>query len=1048
MYNLEILKKTIKYPTSLIVGGIDAIGIELAKALLEQGGFVIIVDNVDEGFLEVIDELKEFSLFAYFDYSQVIRFEDYLRRLDYVFYLSHNINSLDTEISSQDFLEFSKFLDQVLVLSTKYNSKFLGSTSVAAHQNLVENKIHAIEFADSDRINTVYTQAEIQRYTESLALEYHSKSQLNARIVRLGIVIGSDSYIGYDSKIGKLISDALFEDVIKVQGDGLDSDYYIDIKDAVYGIIKAQFSKDTSGEIFSIAFENEISILSIVYKLNELIEYPKEIIFSDTDLSYKSFRLYKPAPNLMRIGWSPRVSFERSLKQTIEDYKNRKEAEIDMISDKGLDEFEEQKPTKKKKSGNFLSWLFFKSEEEKVVIEPEGALSHLIEERKKSNENRKGSILMANRKVDTKNSKNVRPRNSRFKGNLIRTFDRVMSPFDSLRYITIRQFIFILILSIVLIFLYFTVFVGLVDGIKQTIKVNNTDKKITEGLQSKQNYYINYSTEFENISKATDSINNDFQSYKFLNDISQYNQFQTKLGQTSNSIREIYSGTKDLDFVLQSTKDFLNAYNEKVVYKQYNQSIIGVENKDLIIKEFDNYSPSYSISADGLKSIRKGIQELDNIDSSKYNPYLKNFVDNFVNNAKKVETIYQNLNKVDHFLPALVGEGGEKSYVIVLVDNTLYSPAGGYPVSEMFVTYNKGKLTNLRLMNTQESTKFPTMDEFTLADINMVKTSKIGSSEVTYNDIFYSDQGNLYLLSLKDYYLEQKKLDSIDGVIVINLNFLADLLNIQEPIEVENKVFNKETLFGTLNELTIENDSDLEFRKELISNVFALTTQNLFNNLNGNIFEIAGIIENNIMQKNIVYSFSDNLFDSYLNIDPTSDDNVQGVLDYISISAILQKADFNYKNDKIIFDTNIDINIDEEGRIRKTVEIVNESEQKMSAILVCLPAVASNFEFLESTQLATDLKINNFETCLNLKIGESKIYKFSYDMPNIEIGASSWDYTFGMRKQPGTTINLSAELTSKYGVITATEELEVRDKSKAGFNGELINDKLFRIKFQ
>lgn len=1048
MYNLEILKKTIKYPTSLIVGGIDAIGIELAKALLEQGGFVIIVDNVDEGFLEVIDELREFSLFAYFDYSQVLRFEDYLRRLDYVFYLSHNINSLDTEISSQDFLEFSKFLDQVLVLSTKYNSKFLGSTSIAAHQNLVENKIHAIELGDIDRINTVYTQAEIQRYTESLALEYHSKSQLNSRIVRLGIVIGSDSYIGYDSKIGKLINDALFEDVIKVQGDGLDADYYIDIKDAVYGIIKAQFSKDTSGEIFSVAYENEISILSIVYKLNELIEYPKEINFTDTDSTYKSFRLYKPAPNLMRIGWAPRVSFERSLKQTLDDYKNRKEAELDLATEGEYEEIDEENLTQKKKSGNFLSWLFFKSSDENESIEPEGALSHLIEERKKSNENRKGSILMANRKIDSKISKNIRPRNSRLKGRLIRTFDRLMSPFDSLRYITIRQFIFILILSIVLVFLYFSVFVVLVDGIKQTLEINKADKKISEDIQSIQNSYVNYSEEYENVSKAVDSISNDVQNYKFLAGVSQYDQFQTILSQNANSIREIYSGTKDLDFVLQKTKEYLNAYNEKVVYKQYSQSILGLENKDLIISELDNYSSSYSISEDGLKSLNRGIEELSNIDNSKYNPYLKNFIDNFISNAKNVETIYQNLNKVDRFLPSLVGKGGEKSYVVVLVDNTLYSPAGGYPVSEMFITYNKGKLTDLRLMNTQEDIKFPTIDEYSLADINMVKTGKIGSSEVAYSDIFSSDQGNLYLASLKDFYIEQDKLKNIDGVIVINLNFLADLLNIQEPIEVENKVFNKESLFSTLNELTIENDSDLEFRKELISNIFALTTQNLFNNLSQNIFEISGIIENNLKQKNIVYSFSDNLFDPYLNIDTISDDNVQGLLDYVSISAILQKSDFNYKNDRINFNTNVDINIDEEGRIRKTVEIVNQSEQKLSGILVCLPAISSNFEFLESTQLATDLKISDFETCLNLKIGESKIFKFSFDVSNVELSEGAWDYTFGLRKQPGTTINLDVELTSKYGVITSAEELDIRDKTKAGFNGEIQNDKLFRIKFQ
>lgn len=1050
MYSLDTLKKTIKYPTSLIVGGIDSVGIELAKALLEQGGFVIMIDNVDDGFLEVISELTEFDLFCYFDYSFLLRFEDYLRRLDYVFYLSHNINNLDSEISSQDFLEFSKFLDQVLNLAVKYNSKFLGSTSITAHQTLIDTKVHAIELGEVDRIHTVYTQAEIQRYTESLTLEYHAKSQLNARIVRLGNVIGADSYTPTDSKLGNLISDALFEDEIRVLGDGLDSDYYVDLQDAVYGLIKAQFSKDTDGEIFSVAYENEISVLSIVYKLNELIEHPKEIVFSEGNTNSKLFRLYKPAPNLMRIGWAPRVNFERSLKQTIEEFSTRRERELDQSMDIYEATAESTNGVTTDNKIGFFSWLFFKQDRPANVQSPaEGALSHLIEERKKASEMRRGSILMANSHRNANDTKKLRPAGTRVRGNIMRNFDKLLSHFDSLRYITIKQFVIVVILSVVLLLLYFNVFVVLVDAIKQVLVINKSDNEISQQLKENNNYSQDYSKQYENISLAIDSINNDLGVYPLMDNISGYAEIKTKTGQTSNAVRQIYAGSRDLDYVLQNTKDFLEAYNENVVYKQYSQSILGIDNEQLVIKQFDDYSPSYSISTDAINTFARGLAELEDIDTTKMNLYLKNFWDRFVVNTGKVGSIYTNLSKIDKFVPALVGESGQRAYVVILLDNTLYTPAGGLPVSELLVVYNKGKLEDIQLLNTINDSRFDVGDdELIQAELSTSLPADSINSQYVYSDIFNSDQGNFYLEGIKEYYIDEDRVASIDGVITINLNTLGDIINIQDPIEVEGKVFTKENLIDNINQLTIQNENDIEFRKELISNIFALAVQNFFNSLGSNVFELAGIIENNINRKDINYLFNDDLFDGYLNINNSTDDVVQNLQDYIAVSSYLDRENYQYENGIFNLKLEVDVSISDIGDIRKTIEIENEAEQSVTGILLCLPSIASNFEFLESTAQTTDFKTNQAETCMNLKFGSNNLVKLSYDIPKLPVEGDQWDYTLGIRKQPGTRMDLDIELKSDYGVLLSAEGLEIRDKISAGYNGEVTGDGILSVKLQ
>ncbi|MFW5702938.1 MAG: hypothetical protein ACOCXP_03150, partial [Candidatus Dojkabacteria bacterium] len=96
------IKYTTLYPTSIIVNGLDKFGYELAKTLTEQGGYVIIVDDLDDR-----HELEEFARLrntAFLDFTGVADMIEDIRRLDYVFYLNHSVFRKESEFSSQEFL--------------------------------------------------------------------------------------------------------------------------------------------------------------------------------------------------------------------------------------------------------------------------------------------------------------------------------------------------------------------------------------------------------------------------------------------------------------------------------------------------------------------------------------------------------------------------------------------------------------------------------------------------------------------------------------------------------------------------------------------------------------------------------------------------------------------------------------------------------------------------------------------------------------------------------------------------------------------------------
>ena len=129
MNNTKFKSKTYqKRPLSIIIGGLDKVGLELADILLKNDGFVIFVDNYSKENLKKLDDFSKDSLISFIDYSALATLDEDLKRLDYVFFLNHTY--LKNNLSAKYLSKRKNYLDIVLALSSKYRAKFLLSTSV------------------------------------------------------------------------------------------------------------------------------------------------------------------------------------------------------------------------------------------------------------------------------------------------------------------------------------------------------------------------------------------------------------------------------------------------------------------------------------------------------------------------------------------------------------------------------------------------------------------------------------------------------------------------------------------------------------------------------------------------------------------------------------------------------------------------------------------------------------------------------------------------------------------------------------------------------
>ena len=307
----DVKKLKANVPVSLIIYGGNNVGQVLAQALLQEQSKVILVDKFTKETKEIILKLKEIGDIDFVDISGL---EDLLRkisRIDYVFY-NHNQYLLQKEaFSSQDFLQQSNYLNYTLRAATKFGAAFTLLSTIKYNKLLLES-------SQTPKISQEYTPQELQKYAETLVAEFHDQSKLNARVLRLGTILGEINDLQYYPRLHQLFTDAATKDVITIKGDGLETHYLIHIKDALFGILKLTFSNATKGSVISLCNNREYSEISIAYKLLELNPKATEIKFEPVEKNKKIvYEKYVPTTNAEKFGWKQTVEIAEAFRETL-----------------------------------------------------------------------------------------------------------------------------------------------------------------------------------------------------------------------------------------------------------------------------------------------------------------------------------------------------------------------------------------------------------------------------------------------------------------------------------------------------------------------------------------------------------------------------------------------------------------------------------------------------------------------------------------------------------------------------------------------------------
>ncbi len=315
MSNLRLNKIKAQTPIAILVHGGNRIGYLTARTLIDQGCYVVIIDKFNSSTKKYLTELKKSELFDFFDFRGFSSLFKNLKRFDYLFYFL-NQKLTQREFDSKEFLNETKILEESLINTKKNHGKFSLITSLPLNRELA-NRVNNMKMSAP----SPYSNMELQKYCETLTAEFKDKNNLNARILRLGTIIGKGIEKVDNDIIHNLFKDATQKSQITINGEGLDIHTLIHEGDATYGILKLTFTDNTKGEVVSLANKNNYTTLSLAYKLLELDTEAQTIRFVESsDSPFIMQDLYVPAPYATKYGCVQQVSLEEALVEQLQTY--------------------------------------------------------------------------------------------------------------------------------------------------------------------------------------------------------------------------------------------------------------------------------------------------------------------------------------------------------------------------------------------------------------------------------------------------------------------------------------------------------------------------------------------------------------------------------------------------------------------------------------------------------------------------------------------------------------------------------------------------------
>ena len=300
----------------LITGGAGFLGSHLCDKFLNEGFFVIAMDNFLTGSKKNIQHLQNHPNFRFIEHN-VSHYIHIPENIDYILHFASPASPIDyLKIPIQTLKVGSIGTLNCLGLAKAKKARILvASTSEIYGDPLVHPQTE--EYLGN--VNTVGPRGvydEAKRFLEAITMAYHTFHQVDTRIIRIFNTYGPRMRLNDGRALPAFVGQALRNEDITVFGDGSQTRSFCYVDDLVNGIYKLLMSDYHLP--MNIGNPNEVTI-------KEFAEEIRKILNSSVNIVYKPLPTDDPKqrrPDITKakniLNWEPMIDRAEGLKKTIE----------------------------------------------------------------------------------------------------------------------------------------------------------------------------------------------------------------------------------------------------------------------------------------------------------------------------------------------------------------------------------------------------------------------------------------------------------------------------------------------------------------------------------------------------------------------------------------------------------------------------------------------------------------------------------------------------------------------------------------------------------
>lgn len=305
----------------LVTGGAGFLGSHLCKRLLEDGHYVIAVDNLYTGRIENIQ-----PFFSNPDFEFV--HHDITEPMDIKVEEIYNAACPASPPHYQKSPTFTtktcvQGLIHMLDMATKYHAKILqfSTSEVYGDPQIHPQPEHYRGYVNPIGIRSCYDEG--KRCGEALCFDYAREFHTRVKVIRIFNTYGPNMDPKDGRVVSNLIMQALQGEDITIYGDGSQTRSFCYVDDLIEGIVRMMDSKDEITGPVNLGNPGEFTILELAEKVLRQTKSSSKIVYcplpSDDPLQRKPV-----IENAKKwLGWEPKISLEKGLGPTIEYFRGQ-----------------------------------------------------------------------------------------------------------------------------------------------------------------------------------------------------------------------------------------------------------------------------------------------------------------------------------------------------------------------------------------------------------------------------------------------------------------------------------------------------------------------------------------------------------------------------------------------------------------------------------------------------------------------------------------------------------------------------------------------------